>query len=111
MEKEEIEKGKTTAVISYILLIGVLIALTMNAEDKNKYASFHIRQALGLTVSFVAFGLLISNIDSPQVMQIVLSFWIFFAILFSYGIITAIKGQTTPIPVIGNWFQKFFKNI
>lgn len=104
----EIEKGKTTAVISYILLVGVLIALSINSDDKNKFVSFHIRQALGLTISFIGIGLIISNFNTPH---IILPFWICFAILFSYGVITALKGQTIPIPVIGDWFQKFFKNL
>ena len=46
-----IEKGKTAAITSYILLIGVFIAMSMNSgEEKNSFASFHIRQALGLTL-------------------------------------------------------------
>jgi hypothetical protein len=32
-------------------------------------------------------------------------------VLWSYGIITAIKGETTPIPLLGNFFQKFFKKL
>ena len=34
--KSDIEQGKITAITSYILIIGVLIALSMNAETKNK---------------------------------------------------------------------------
>lgn len=111
MNTEEIEKGKTTAVVSYVLLVGAFIALSMNSEDKNKFASFHIRQALGLTILFMGTGLLISNFDTTQMPQILMSFWIFFSILFCFGIITAIKGQMIPIPVIGNLFQKVFKNL
>jgi hypothetical protein len=44
-----IEKGKT-AITSYILGIGVFIAMSMNSEDKNTFASFHIRQGLGITL-------------------------------------------------------------
>jgi hypothetical protein len=44
-----IEKGKTAAITSYILGIGVFIAMSMNSEDKNTFASFHIRQGLNYT--------------------------------------------------------------
>lgn len=108
MENESIEKGKMTAIVSYILIIGVLIALSMNSENKNRFASFHIRQSLGLSLMFVSLGLIISNFASPM---ITFSMWIFMSVLWSYGMITAIKGQTIAIPFFGNLFQRIFKNL
>ena len=106
--ENDIEKGKTTAIVSYILLVGVLIALSINSDDKNKFASFHIRQSLGLTVSFISIGLLISNFSNTQIYA---SFWIFFSVLFVFGIISAVKGETKPVPLLGNFYQKVFKNL
>ena len=108
MMKNNIEKGKTTAIVSYVLLVGILIAMSMNSEDKNKYASFHIRQSLGLTITFISIGLLISNFSNAQIYA---SFWVFFSILFGYGILSAIKGETKPIPLLGEFYQKVFKNL
>jgi hypothetical protein len=56
-----IEEGKATAITSYILIVGVLIAISMNSENKNSFASFHIRQGLGLSITFISLGLIISN--------------------------------------------------
>ena len=53
----------------------------MNAESKNKFASFHIKQALGLNLTFISIGLLISNFSN---MQIYISFWVFFTVLWVY---------------------------
>ena len=104
-----IEKGKTAAITSYILIIGVLIAMSMNtAEDKNDFASFHIRQALGLSLTFISLGLIISNFDSAMIS---ISMWVFLSILWTYGIFSAINGQTKPVPLLGNYFQKWFKSI
>jgi uncharacterized membrane protein len=104
-----IEKGKTAAITSYILIIGVFIAMSMNSgEEKNSFASFHIRQALGLTITFISLGLIISNFDSPMIS---LSMWIFLSVLWTFGIFSAINGQTKPIPLLGNYFQKWFKSI
>lgn len=105
--KSEIEKGKITAITSYILIVGILIALSMNAESKNKFASFHIKQALGLNLTFISIGLLISNFSNTQ---IYVSFWVFFTILWVFGILSAIKGETKPIPLVGNLYQKLFKS-
>jgi uncharacterized membrane protein len=103
-----IEEGKTAAITSYILGIGVFIAMSMNAEDKNSFASFHIRQGLGLTLTFISLGLIISNFDS---MMISAPMWICISVLWTYGIFSAIKGETRPIPLVGNLYQKWFKSI
>jgi uncharacterized membrane protein len=106
---DNIEKGKTAAITSYILIIGVFIAMSMNSgQDKNSFASFHIRQALGLSITFLSLGLIISNFDSPM---ITFSMWIFLSVLWTYGIFTAINGETKPIPLLGNYFQKWLENI
>ncbi|PRZ27871.1 hypothetical protein [Flavobacterium granuli] len=103
-----IEQGKTAAITSYILGIGVFIAMSMNSEDKNSFASFHIRQGLGLTLTFISLGLIISNFDS---LMISAPMWICISILWSYGIFSAIKGETKPVPLLGNLFQKWFATI
>ena len=108
MDAKTIEEGKSAAITSYILIVGVLIAMSMNSETKNPYASFHIRQALGLTLTFISLGLIISNFDS---MMISLPMWIFVSILWSYGIFSAIKGETKPLPLLGNYFQKWLNSI
>jgi uncharacterized membrane protein len=103
-----IETGKTAAITSYILGIGVFIAMSMNAEDKNEFASFHIRQGLGITLTFISLGLIISNFDS---LMISAPMWIFISVLWSYGIFNAIKGETKPVPLLGIYYQKWLKNI
>ena len=103
-----IETGKTAAITSYILGIGVFIAMSMNSEDKNTFASFHIRQGLGITLTFISLGLIISNFDS---LLISAPMWIFVSVLWSYGIFSAIKGKTKPMPLLGGYFQKWFSNI
>lgn len=80
----------------------------MNSENKNAFAAFHIRQALGLSLTFISLGLIISNFDS---MAISLSMWIFISVLWTFGLFTAIRGQMTPVPLLGALFQKWFKNI
>jgi uncharacterized membrane protein len=106
--KNSIEEGKITAITSYVLIVGVLIAMSMNSESKNPFASFHIRQALGISLTFISLGLIISNFDS---LMISAPMWIFVSVLWSYGIFSAINGKTKPLPLLGNYFQKWFKSI
>ena len=106
--QEQIDKGKSIAVISYILLIGFPIAFSMNSENKNPYASFHIRQGLGLSLTFITIGLTISNFESIYVAA---PMWIFITVLMFFGIFNAISGSTRPIPLLGNLFQKYLSKI
>ncbi|OWP83175.1 hypothetical protein BWK59_11935 [Flavobacterium davisii] len=105
----DIKKGKNTAIISYILIIGPLIALSMNSgEDKTEFGSFHVRQGLGLTITFVTLGLMLSNFSIPMA---TISMWIFISLLSFYGLYTASRGESRPLPLLGSIFQNFFKTI
>lgn len=108
IDAKTIEQGKPIAITAYILGIGALIAMSMNSENKNPYASFHIRQGLGLTLLFIIIGYTLSGFWTPMV---VYPFWILMSVLWSYGVYTAIAGITKPMPIIGGLFQKFFKNL
>jgi uncharacterized membrane protein len=107
MDQKTIDEGKSAAITSYIIIVGVLIALSMNSENKNPFASFHIRQGLGLTLTFITLGVSISYFDS---MMVAAPMWIFISVLTIYGIFSAAKGETTPMPLLGKWFQKWFSN-
>lgn len=106
--ESEISKGKIAAIISYILIVGPLISLSINSENKNTFASFHIRQGLGITLTFITLGLTISHFES---LMIAAPMWIFISVLSVYGIFTAAKGETKPLPLLGNFFQRWLKMI
>jgi len=103
-----VEEGKTAAITSYILIVGVLIAMSMNSENKNTFASFHIRQSLGISITFISLGLIVNNFDS---LMISASMWLFVSVLWAYGIFSAINGEMKPLPLLGRFFQKAFKSV
>ena len=103
-----VEEGKDIAIISYLTIIGAIVAILMNNEKKNTFAAFHIRQALGLSLMFLALGYSIGYFDSWMATS---AFYLFFFILWIYGFMSAIQGQTRPIPLLGNLLQKLFKNL
>ncbi|NNK81794.1 MAG: hypothetical protein HKO92_01600 [Flavobacteriaceae bacterium] len=108
MNSESKVQGKTAAIISYFWLFGVIIAFFMNNDKKHTFVSFHIRQSLGLWITYMIIGYLQGFFDS---FMISVSFWIFFGVLFLYGIFTAISGKAIPVPLIGNFYQKLFANL
>lgn len=108
MDQNTIEEGKTLGVVAYLTLFGTLIAFFMNQDKKNPFTSFHIRQALGLGLLYIMIAFVVSSLDS---MNISFSFWIFFSILYLYGLFGAITGKMNKIPILGDLFQNLFKSI
>lgn len=102
------EKGKAAAIVAYITIIGTIIAYFMNNESKNPFASFHIRQALGIHITFYVLGILVSAFDSWMISA---AFYIFILVLWGYGIIAAVQGEQKETPVLGAYFQKWFSTI
>ena len=66
-DNQDIKSGKTTAFISYFYLLGVLIAYLINSDKKSQFAYFHIRQSLGLWLTFLALGYPIGYFDNWQI--------------------------------------------
>lgn len=108
MNNNTVSEGKTHAIIAYLTLIGSIIAMILNSDKKNPFATFHIRQGLGLCLTYVVVAYFISQFDS---WMISMSFWIGFAMLFFYGLISAFNGTTREVPILGPLYQKIFTNI
>ena len=108
MDEQTIKTGKTMAIVSYLTLIGTVIAYFSNKDIKNPFTSFHTRQALGLWLLQMILGFVVSGFDN---WNITLAFWIFIVTLLFYGVLNAIIGKAEPIPLLGNFFQKTFANL
>jgi uncharacterized membrane protein len=102
------ETGKTAAIVAYLTIIGTIIAYFMNNETKNTFASFHIRQALGIHITFYLLGALISIFDSWMISW---AFYVFIIVLWGYGFITALQGEQKMVPLLGEKFQNWFRTI
>ncbi len=103
-----IEEGKQAAIVSYITIVGTIIAIFMNSEKRNPFASFHIRQALGIFSTWFLLGFFVGNFDSWGVSS---GFYLCIFILWIYGFIGAIQGEEKMVPLVGEFYQKIFKGI
>lgn len=102
------KESKNIAIISYLTVVGSIIALFMNSENKTAFASFHIRQALGLFLSYFALAYLIGYFDSWMISG---SFFMAYFILWIFGFLGALQNEQREIPIVGAFFQSFFKNL
>ena len=94
--------GKNVAVIAHLTIIGWIVAIIMNSNPKNEFASFYIRQMLGLMICGFILNL-IPNIGW------ILSLGIF--ILWIVSLIGALNGEEKLTPGIGQYFQDWFKSL
>lgn len=100
---------KWTAVISYVTLVGWVIALVLNSKDKNAFVQFHTRQSLGILALFMASGLIaavpvLGWIACPVA-------WLLAVALWFIGIVDALGERTKPVPILGDQFQEWFSGL
>lgn len=107
--KIDINEGKTTAIIAYITIIGLIIAFVKNNEVKDPFASFHIRQMLGICVTGFALGVI--GIIPILGTLISLLGTLFVIILWVMGLISAVNGEEKKVPILGEYYQEWFKGI
>lgn len=108
MYNQSVRDGKMMAIISYITVIGTLIAFIMNQNKRNYFASFHIRQAIGIFVVWLLVNFVQRYTDFGW-LDTILGISVF--ILWIIGLIGAIQGEEKPVPFLGEQFQEWFRNI
>lgn len=108
MENKEIQ-GKDIALISYLTLIGLVIAFVMNNDKKYEFAKFHIRQSLGIFLSVIALSLI--NII-PLIGWMIWFVGVFFLLyIWIKGLMNAINGKEEVVPILGEKYAEIFKNL
>jgi len=98
--------NKTIAIIAHITLIGWIVALVMNSSNKSELVSFYIRQMLGLMILALAGSILSSVI---YLVGMVIS--IIALVLWILSLIGAVSGEKKLVPVVGVYFQDWFKGL
>ncbi len=91
--------GKNVAIIAHIHLIGWIIALVMNSNNKTEMGSFYIRQMLGL--------ILLSFLGVIPIIG-----WIFLLVIlvaWIMSLVNALGGHMKPTFLLGDKFQEWFK--
>lgn len=101
--------NKTLSIVSYISIVGWLIAYFMGKEKADDLLKYHLRQSLGLAIVGILFSVAL-NVVAMMVPALgilgMLSLIIF--ILWVIGIINAANAAKKPLPLIGNIFENKF---
>ncbi len=96
---QEIEAGKAMAIISYFIFF---IPLLVEDAKNNKFAMYHTEQAILLLIANLAAGIITAVTCG-------IGGILYFAVIAFYiiGIINAVQGQAKPLPLIGQYGEKF----
>lgn len=102
-------ENSTMAVITYITVIGLIIAFISNQEKKDAYVQFHIKQSLGIVLTGFALGV----IGIIPILGWLISFLGFFFVVFLWimGLMNAINKKEKVVPLLGEKYAEWFKNI
>ena len=101
---EEIEKGKGMAIVAYFIFF---IPLLMEDMRTNKFVMFHTEQSIVILILYVI-GWILGTIGAMCIVGMLLYLICLFAfVLQILGIINAINGKMTPVPLVGQFGEKF----
>ena len=109
------KEDSTVALLAYITIIGFIIAIVMHSSKKTALGAFHLRQMLGLVVTGFVIWIpcaIISMIPMVNLIMVLLGPAILIAmfVFWVMGFIAAINGQQKPVPLVGEYYQKWFAN-
>lgn len=105
-------EDKTVAIVSYLTIIGFIVAVVLHGNKKTALGSFHLRQTLGLFLTAVAcwvLNMMLAFIPIIGWLTIIVV-WLGLFALWLIGFIGAANGKMTPIPVLGEKYQEWFRN-
>lgn len=101
---------KTLAIVSYISIIGWLIAYFMYKDkQRDPFVAYHLKQSLGIAVISILLGVAINVVvGMVPALSVVVYANIAILVLWVLGIINALNGQKKPVPVVGQLFEQKF---
>ena len=115
-------EDKTVAIVSYLTLIGFIVAIVLHSSKKTRLGAFHLRQGLGFMLTGLAGWIGVAII--MFILTLVLTFvkfllvilipliWLAFVgsmiALWVMEVMAAVNGQLKPMPVVGPLYQQWF---
>ncbi|HEX5386633.1 MAG TPA: hypothetical protein VFW66_08050 [Gemmatimonadales bacterium] len=101
-----VTKDRIAAIVSYVTLIGFIVAIFMHQKHKTDVGAFHLRQMLGL--------LLTSAAASVCAIVPILGWLVWLLVLLGLfplwiiGLVAAVRGAVRPVPILGAHYQRWF---
>lgn len=107
------KEDTTVALLAYLTIIGFVVAIVLHSSKKTALGAFHLRQTLGLFITALVIWIpcmIISMIPVVNLVMFILgpAVMVGLFVLWIIGFIAAINGQQKPLPVVGEYYKKWF---
>ena len=96
------DNGKIVAILAHITVIGWIVALIMNSQNRTECGSFYIRPTLGIGLLTIVLGIIPIVGCFAAVIGLV---------LIVMSLINAASNKMDPTVVVGEYFQDWFKSL
>ncbi len=108
--------GKTVAILSYLTIIGWLIAyFGFHQGRRTSLGSYHLRQALFLFLCYfvvqIILEVLLSITAAGLIADLMSVAHVLYIILIIVGILNASRGEEKPLPLIGRNAERYFPSL
>jgi len=104
----KVNNEKVIRILSYFTFFGWIIAYLLNSPRSEK-AAFHLRQSLGINILFMACGFVFIVPILGWIAGI--AGYLFGALIWLLGLISAIDGEEKEVPLVGSYFQEWFQGL
>ena len=94
---EPYDMEKVVAILSYLTLLGWLVAIVLYGKHKSSFTSFHLRQSLGLIITLALLSLI-------PLIGWLMSVAVGFAWL--YALFYTLQGQQKKVYLLGDFYQQ-----
>lgn len=102
------EEGRTAAILSYVTVVGFVMALVLHRGGKTRFGAFHLRQTLGLYLVGAVLGVAGWYLLMVPGLGILFVFaaWVAWFVVWAAGLSAAMAGLSRPVPVVGDAIEK-----
>lgn len=94
--------AKLVGVLSYVTIIGWIVAIVLHSNNRSEFGAYHLRQSLGLFLT----ALIVTWIPVIG--------WLLGIVIFAFlivGLIYAIQEDMKPVPFVGEFYQNVLSSI
>ena len=96
--------GRSTALLAYAPFVGFLIAFFINKDENHEFATWHIKNMIGLWLIFMVSLIVQSQIDVTAGDIL----WLLCCLLWLYCLAMAYFNKQKGIPFLSEKFQEWF---
>ena len=99
---------KSLALIAHIPVFGIIYSILQFKDQKDAYLGFYVRQMLGITLMGAISSMVHINIFGGFTNNLL---WLFTVVFWFISLYGAVNQEKKLVPVIGQYFQDWFKNL